>query len=659
MGPTQDSPYLSKFRVPPSSDATAHREEMLSSDPTTAVDFANHMLPYKTATASLLEASAKSDVFRSLITRQRVNHSKDDLACIRRLMTDTSITIKPADKNLGMVLVDTSWYNSELQRMLNDTNTYTPLSNTKPDKRTTTRLRHISTEQLQSELQIQLLEQLHKLADRLKPQLQSWNMDHCKQVLKYLKRAVTNSTCVLPAIYLLIKVHKVGKPLSGRPIVPSSHWVTTPASVLVDHLLQEVLTEAKIEHLVKDTKSLVVELENTTLPTKHGTLVAADIASLYTNIDTALGLTLVERFLQEQNVNSDRIALIMALLKFVMENSYMIFRGKLYHQKDGTAMGTPCAPPYANIVVYMLEKMVLHDMRSVIHLYKRFLDDVFAYLENSAVAEFIHRMNSMHPKLKFEFITDSQETAFLDLRIHKGKRFHQSGIFDLSVHQKKMNLYLYIPFNSFHTDAMKRSFIQTELMRYIRNSSDYDEYTQLKQIFFERLRDRGYPIHFLVPLFGEIFYTDRRYFLWPSQLLHEHPDRWLHPPISGPLRRRLDRWEKRKPTFPPSESQPALETPVFVIPYSPLSQLIPTRAILTEKWDRVRLATNSALPFPIIAYQSQPSLLKTLVFLRAKKFEEARKNKPAPKSQQTTLDSFLHVSSHNNLIHLRCYNPHS
>ena len=35
-----------------------------------------------------------------------------------------------------------------------------------------------------------------------------------------------------------------------------------------------------------------------------------------------------------------------------------------------------------------------------------------------------------------------------------------------------MNLYLYIPYNSFHTDAMKRSFIQTELMRYIRNSSD-------------------------------------------------------------------------------------------------------------------------------------------------------------------------------------------
>jgi hypothetical protein len=644
MGHTEEdtSNYLPKFKVTATNITAAanHREDQLRSDDKLQFNFFHYLDPYRDNTLRLLNESTGLHAHRALIQRQRMNHSKDDLACIRRLMTDRSITIKPADKNLGMVLVDTAWYEAELHRMLSDTKTYEQLRYVKNDHRRTLGWRHLTTEQLQSKLQTTLLEKLRKLTESIETHLELWSTAHCDKVSKFLSNSVTESTCVLPAIYLLVKVHKVGKPISGRPIVPSTHWITTPASVLVDHLLQEVLAKANIPHLVKDTKTLVVELENIILPTKHGTLVAADIASLYTNIDTELGLKLVDSFLHEQEVSSSLRSLIMALLRFVMENSYMIYEGRIYRQIDGTAMGTPCAPPYANIVVYMLEKKVLQDMKAVIHLYKRFLDDVVAYLEEDAVAEFIHRMNSLHPKLIFEFVTDSQETAFLDLRIHKGKRFHQSHIFDLSVHQKKMNLYLYIPFNSYHTEAMKRSFIQTELTRYIRNSSDQDEYIQLKKVFYQRLRDRGYPHPFLQPLFREIFYADRRYFLWPAKILHEHHDLLLHPPLSSCLKRRLARWQQRQPAFPASDKQ-QLETPVFVIPYSPLSHLIPTRALLSKHWHKVRLATNLDLPFPIVAYQSQPSLLKTLVYLRARKFEEARKTKPTPEGQQSSLLTFL------------------
>jgi hypothetical protein len=643
MAHSQDSAYLPKFKLPSSLHGAAHREDQLRLDPSLATNFAYFLDPYRDKTLRLLSDSTALDSHRTLIQRQRLNHSKDDLACIRRLMTDASITIKPADKNLGMVLVDSSWYRAELHRMLSDTNTYQLESTTKADERTTLGFRSVSVQNIQTSTQDRLLKELHSLADKHKTHLELWSAAHSAQVFKYLNGAVTSSTCVVPAIYLLIKVHKIGKPLSGRPIVPSTHWVTTSASVLVDHLLQEVLANARIAHLVKDTKSLVVELENTTVPTKHATLVAADIASLYTNIDTKLGLQLVDKFLHEQNVDAGRCSLIRDLLRFVMLNSYLVYEGKFYHQIDGTAMGTPCAPPYANIVVYMLEKSVLDDMRSSIYIYRRFLDDIFAYVESSAVEEFIHRMNTLPGKLKFEFTTDSHETAFLDLRIHKGKRFEQSNIFDLSVHQKKMNLYLYIPFNSFHTDAMKRSFIQVELTRYIRNSSDFEEYTELKQIFYQRLRDRGYPISFLLPLFEEIFYADRRYFLWPSKNLHEHPDLLTHPPKSATLLRRLQRWERQQPAFPPAEPQAAIEPPVFVIPYSPLSHLVPTRALLAKHWELVRLATdNPQLPLPIIAYQSQPSLLKTLVYLRARKLEEARRNQAAPKTQQTSLHSFFH-----------------
>ena len=49
---------------------------------------------------------------------------------MHRLIEDDSITIKPADKNLGLVLVDTSWYDQELTRMLQDRQTYVPFKQT-------------------------------------------------------------------------------------------------------------------------------------------------------------------------------------------------------------------------------------------------------------------------------------------------------------------------------------------------------------------------------------------------------------------------------------------------------------------------------------------------------------------------------------------------
>ncbi len=583
---------------------------------------------YFYATLDLLQRSATLEHHQQLVRHQRINHSPRDIAFIRRLMTDPSITIKPADKNLGMCLVDTEWYNAELTRMLHDRVTYKPfnfIDNTG---------RPCSLKQLQD----RIFGELKQIASDGQRTLESWHPQLADQALKFLSHASTSTTCKVPDIYLLIKVHKAAG-LSGRPIVPSTHWLTTPASVLVDHLLQEVLRGAGITHIVKDTKSFINELEHTTLPTRNGVFVTADIASLYTNIDTKLGLRLVRQFLQEQQVPRARIDLIMSLLSFVMKNSYLNFRDQIYHQIDGTAMGTACAPTYANIVVYMLEKDLITEFAGRVHLYRRFLDDVFAYLDRDVALEFVTRMNSLHPKLRFEFVRHPTEAAFLDLRIHKGSRFTNSAVFDLSVHQKKMNLYLYIPFRSFHTEAMKRSFIQTELMRYIRNSSDAAEYMQLKHVFYQRLRDRGYPSSFLAPIFNSIFYSDRQLFLWPSATLHEHP--LIHTARSLCLQKRIRRWEQAHPT---AESAPPTP-PVFVIPFSPLSRILSTRRILSRQWGQVRDALSElSLPLPIIAYQSAPSLVKTLVFQRARKLEEARRAQFAPPAaplRQLTMQSFL------------------
>jgi len=625
-GGSSNDDYMSKFAVrsghDPEHTVNRLREQLMQHHPQEL-----HLLDeYCRSTLDQLTRAATLEHHKQLVQHQRVNYSHHDRDFIRRLMTDASITIKPADKNLGMCLVDTTWYNAELHRMLTDRVTYKPFNHLSSNGRP------LSLERLQQNI----FAELKSIGEKGKRTLESWHPQLADQALKYLHRAATPSSCKVPDIYLLIKVHKAAG-MSGRPIVPSTHWLTTPASVLVDHLLQEVLRDARISHIVKDTKSFVNELEATRMPTTDGILITADIATLYTNIDTELGLRLVRQFLTEQLVPSARIDLIMSLLSFVMKNSYLRFRDQIYHQVDGTAMGTACAPTYANIVVYMLEKSVLAEFAGPLHLYRRFLDDVFAYLEQRVAAAFVQRMNALHPKLRFDFVTHPSEASFLDLRIYKGSRFTRTGVFDLAVHQKKMNLYLYIPFRSFHTDAMKRSFIQTELMRYIRNSSDITNYNQLRHTFYQRLRDRGYPTTFLLPIFNSVFYADRSLFLWPSATLHEHPR--VHTAQSLCLQRRIQRRQQ-------SRSAVTVGKPlVFVVPYSPLSRLLSTRRILAHQWQQLRDALDEpSLPLPIIAYQSAQSLGKTLVFQRARKLEEARRavvrNEQHP-TQQTTLHQYL------------------
>lgn len=612
-GPDDDSTQttIAKFRVRSKHTGLVERLE-LAQRGSSGADL-QILDQYRSSTLRLLQAAVQDPQQPAQIARSRPNFTTSDSAFLRRLMGDASITAKPADKNLGLVLVDTSWYDTELRRMLSDTVTYRRV----PTFRiVNNRRREFTPAHLIDELHIKLAALITRYSEAMKsacPEL-------AETMLKYLARGVTKATAAVPGIYLLIKVHKP-KGLCGRPIVPCTRWLTTPASVVVDHLLQQLLRDTRIPWLVKDTKSLVVELEHTTVPVSDGVFLTADIASLYTNIDTELGLTLVRAFLIERGLVSGQVELLMALLTFVMRNSYLTFKDVLYHQVDGTAMGTSVAPTYANIVVYMLERTLLSEFESQLYLYHRFLDDVLVYIHADAAASFQMRLNQLHPKLIFEFSAPSRsEASFLDLLVYKGARFASHHIFDLRVHQKSMNLYLYIPFHSFHTEAMKRSFIQTELMRYIRNSSAFDDYVQLKHVFYQRLRDRGYPSRFLQPLFNTIFYSDREYFLYPSAELLQHPQLAWRPPLSACLLRRIARAgctaQQRMITA-------SLSPPVFVIPFTPLSALVPTRQLLLRHWSQLQLIAS--VQRPIIAYQSMPSLLTKLVYTKARRAEEERR----------------------------------
>jgi hypothetical protein len=125
---------------------------------------------------------------------------------------------------------------------------------------------------------------------------------------------------------------------------------------------------------------------------------------------------------------------------------------------------------------------------------------------------------------------------------------------------------------------------------------------------------------------------DRHYFLSDSTwtlAAHDHPPLHSAPPRSACLQRRLTRTAAVKSTQPF----------VFIVPFTPLSSIVPTRKVLLEHWQLLGHALpDKGRSKPIIAYQSAPSLAKSLVFAKEKLHTTV--DKPAP-TTQTNLNRFL------------------
>ncbi|KAJ3925852.1 MAG: hypothetical protein NXY57DRAFT_906558, partial [Lentinula lateritia] len=123
------------------------------------------------------------------------------------------------------------------------------------------------------------------------------------------------------------------------------------------------------------------------------------------------------------------------------------------------------------------------------------------------------------------------------------------------VFQKALNAYLYIPWNSCHSNDSKRAWVKGELIQYIRISSRIEDFAKIRKEFGIRLHARGYPGRWLENVFEEVSYRmERPKALQPRENISEedpvHVLKLTHNPLwdqvdFGPLWRELgDVWEE-------------------------------------------------------------------------------------------------------------------
>jgi hypothetical protein len=295
------------------------------------------------------------------------------------------------------------------------------------------------------------------------------------------------------------------KPVPFRPVISQCGSLGAIISTYIDFELQK-LTKY-VPSYIKNSSHLLDELDKLPTLPPNACLFTADATSMYTNIDPEEGIPTLRAYLNESNEETDspiNIELICTLTELVMTNNIFTFGDTWWHQKIGTAMGTPCACIYATIFFAWFErKMISTQYNNNIIFYRRQIDDIFAiWIPNNANpnawTEFKTDLNQ-YCKLNWDIDEPTQSVNFLDLTIS----IDNNGKVQYKTFQKPMNLFLYIPAHSTHPPGLLKSLIYGLISTYSRQNSQEHDFMNMIQLFWNRLLDRGYKQEQLLPIFQD------------------------------------------------------------------------------------------------------------------------------------------------------------
>lgn len=245
------------------------------------------------------------------------NLTPPQMEALKSLQQNKNITIKPSDKGGNLVIMDNCQYESMVMAIVRNREWYRKVS---PNHLTLTTTRY-----------------QHLIGSAYQKGLINKNTWEFLNVTSHQK----------PTLYALPKIHKNPIKPPGRPIVSGNGCLTETASQLIDDFLRPHV-EGMVSYL-QDTSDLLHILDGIFIP-QGSWLVALDIEALYNSIPHQLGVDVVEGLISENpEAPKQYNKLILDLLLFILSNNIFLFGGSHYLQVQGLAMGTKCAPTYANL----------------------------------------------------------------------------------------------------------------------------------------------------------------------------------------------------------------------------------------------------------------------------------------------------------------------
>ena len=373
------------------------------------------------------------------------------------LTTRTDLVITKADKGGAIVIMDVDDYVAEANRQLSDSKFYKKLT-------------HNPTP-------------VH--AERINKAIEQFKEEGL--ITENITKGLKSYEPLTSKFSLYPKIHKKGNP--GRPVISSVDCHSSKISKYVDHHLQPEV--CKLKSYTKDSTDAMNKLaEIKGEITEHDILVTMDVHSLYTNIPNDEGIQAVR---EKLNNSPSRIPtrVINTFLLLILTLNNFIFNGVNYLQTLGCAMGTICAPSYANIFMGRFEETQIYPrIVNKTRIFLRYIDDLFFIWKGTeaGLKTFLNEINQVHPTIKFDYHTSKHEVNFLDLTIYKDA----SGKLATKLYTKPTDRQAYLHKKSAHPSHLKKSIPYGQALRLKRICSDTAEFKKASIQLTTKLIGRGY-----------------------------------------------------------------------------------------------------------------------------------------------------------------------
>lgn len=445
-----------------------------------------HQIVYKLNSRECYSFAQSVQEWSPFFTKELINscreYIKEDseeqlIKELRRFQMEHDLVCIPADKNLGMTIIDRERYHRAVQSHLADSTTY---RNEVPDW---------------DRVKRSLIIVCKKYGGRggLHSDFRKyWNDQHKPASFMMMPKLHKRYNITLNSPNLGTKEVD---PLQYRPIVGCSNAATTKASKFLTAKLGYL--QKSISWLMQDSRDAVRFLENTALPEHNAGIVTVDVVSLYTNIDPERGIASFRRMLLRSNV--EHIEFYTELLRWVLNNNYFTYGGKWYLQIKGTAMGTNVAPLYANLYLADLE-LLWQEQNRLPSFYLRYLDDLIVVVDemgedrqhpNKHQDQFLRMLEGCEAA-QFTYEVCGHTGVFLDIEVTAPVINSRRGRLHLKPYKKAMNKGLYTHPSTYQPRSQKLSWIGGEMIRMLRLSSTEEDWLKAINEFTISLLRRGY-----------------------------------------------------------------------------------------------------------------------------------------------------------------------
>ena len=404
----------------------------------------------------------------------RRNLTRMQQRALKGLRDNKNIIIKPADKGSQIVIMDKAQYLLEAQRQLNNNKHYAPLSGSIQND-TRTMIQEILQEVLDKRLITR--KQFTYLTGPDEPRARQF--------------------------YLLPKIHKAPegwtvpfKVPMGRPIVSDCGSESCRIAEFIDYHINPL--SQKHASYVKDTYDFVNKLSTVRAP-PEAFLFSIDISSLYTNIDTELGLQAVRKAFDTYPDSSRPDGALLQLLELSLTRNDFEFNGKFYLQVHGTAMGKKFAPAYANLYMCVWEETAFLKCKTLPLMYLRYLDDIFGIWGGSRedFLEFLDILDNHHPAIKITHNTQKDQLEFLDTQVFFIANDTGTKTLGTRVWFKDTDRHALLHKASFHPRHTFKGIIKSQLIRFHRICTFMEDVDTATRTLFAALEPRGYTKRFL------------------------------------------------------------------------------------------------------------------------------------------------------------------